>query len=49
MQLETVSRAFAKLKARDLLGLVSAEQVVLHRRGAARREEPEQPGASALL
>jgi CRP/FNR family transcriptional regulator len=43
MQLETVSRAFAKLKAGNLIGLVSTEQVVLHRQKAASPEEVEQP------
>jgi CRP-like cAMP-binding protein len=46
MQLETVSRAFAKLKEQGLVDLLCTEQVVLHRQKA---EKVEQPGASASV
>jgi CRP/FNR family transcriptional regulator len=49
MQLETVCRAFAKLKARDLVGSVSAEHVVLHRRKAASLAHGKTPAVSALV
>jgi CRP/FNR family transcriptional regulator len=49
MQLETVSRAFARLKEQGLVDLPSAEHVVLHRQRVARPEEVEQPGASVVV
>jgi CRP-like cAMP-binding protein len=49
MQVETVSRAFASLKKRDLVGLLSAEQVVLRRRpGSEPRGLGEALGASEM-
>jgi CRP-like cAMP-binding protein len=48
MWLETVSRAFSKLKKQGLVSLPSFGQAVLHRQRAARLDV-KQPGASAFV
>jgi CRP/FNR family transcriptional regulator len=49
MGVETVSRAFTKLKEQGLIELPSAEQAVLHRQRAARPAEVGQRGASVFF
>jgi CRP/FNR family transcriptional regulator len=49
MRVESVSRAFAKLKEQGLVELLSFERAVLHRQQAASAEAVEQPGASAFV